>query len=178
MGSGPGGWRQRTCPATWSQLSSLWSPIWGASSGALCTHPVHSCQPSAFYVISQRYSSLFGHPTACGVPGPGIRSELQQHQIFNPRCGARDGTCVPALPRFCRVTAGTPHYSYYYSDLCRHLSQPFFVPSVPGLCLPPSYDAGSKHLIPSIPEPMAWGGFLSWKMVLQCGFHVSNRRTR
>ena len=56
---------------------------------------------------------------AFGVPGPGARSELQlwpelqlqQHQILNPLCQARDGTCVPVLPRRHRshcTTAGTP----------------------------------------------------------------------
>ena len=62
---------------------------------------------------------FFCHPTAYGVPGPGIRSELQlqpklqlrQCPIRNPVCWARDRICIPALPRHCRsccTTAGTP----------------------------------------------------------------------
>ena len=50
---------------------------------------------------------VFGLPTAYGIPRPGIRSEpqlwptpqLQQHQILNPLCQARDRTYVPALQR-------------------------------------------------------------------------------
>ena len=49
------------------------------------------------------FSPCFGHPTACVVPGPEIRSELQlqpmpqlwQHWILNPLCRAMDQTCTP-----------------------------------------------------------------------------------
>ena len=57
------------------------------------------------------------HPTAYGVPNPGIRSGLQlqptqlrQCQILNPLCQDGDGTCFPALQRHRRshsTTAGT-----------------------------------------------------------------------
>ena len=59
------------------------------------------------------FSFLATHMVAYGVPGPGIRFELQvqQYQILNPLCRARDWTCVPLLPRrhgsHC-ATAGTP----------------------------------------------------------------------
>ena len=59
--------------------------------------------------MSQLLSVFFSpcflcHPVAYGIPGLGIRSELQarsklqrwQCQILNPLCQARDGTCVPA----------------------------------------------------------------------------------
>ena len=53
------------------------------------------------------------------VPRPGIRSklqfspkpQLQQCQIFNPLCQARDQPCIPVLPRHCWshcATMGTP----------------------------------------------------------------------
>ena len=65
------------------------------------------------------------HPSAHGVPGPGIRSrlgirselrsqpkpQLWQHQIFNPVSLAGDGTCILALSRclwYCYATMGTP----------------------------------------------------------------------
>lgn len=63
---------------------------------------------------------LTDHPTAHGVPVPGIKSKLQsqlkpqlrQSRIFNQLHLARDRTCNPALPRRCRqsccATAGTP----------------------------------------------------------------------
>lgn len=60
-----------------------------------------------------------GHPETYGVPWPEIRSkpqswpklQLQQWQILNPLCRARDWISVPALPRCCQspcATAGTP----------------------------------------------------------------------
>ena len=68
---------------------------------------------------------FFGHPTAYGVPGLGIRSELQlqpkpqlrQCPIRNPVCWARDRICIPALPRHCRsccTTAGTPRLYFFF----------------------------------------------------------------
>ena len=62
---------------------------------------------------------FFGCLGACGVPGPGTRSEPQllpkpqlwQCWIFNLLCQAGDRTYIPALPRhcqFCWATAGTP----------------------------------------------------------------------
>ena len=55
------------------------------------------------YVICN-FFVCFGHPTAYGVPGPGIRSEPQlqctlklwQCQILNPLCQARDQTLHPS----------------------------------------------------------------------------------
>ena len=70
---------------------------------------------------------LFWSSTAYGVPGPGIRSELQLQpklqrwpcQIFNPLCWARDRTCVPVPPRCCRShcsTVRTPHPTTFYAS--------------------------------------------------------------
>ena len=64
-------------------------------------------------------SSFLATPWHMEVPRPGIRSEpqlwpapkLQQHQILNPLCQARDGTCVPMLQRHqqsCCTTTGAP----------------------------------------------------------------------
>ena len=62
--------------------------------------------------VNQELNSLilaffffFHCPAVYGVPGPGIRSELQlqpmlqlqQHLILNPLCWATDGTCILVL---------------------------------------------------------------------------------
>lgn len=64
---------------------------------------------------------LTDHPTAHGIPVPGIKSkpqsrlkpQLRQSQIFNQLHLARDRTYNPALPRrrrqSCRATAGTAY---------------------------------------------------------------------
>ena len=63
------------------------------------------------------FFSVFGLPTARGAPGPGIRSEpsvatfsatgatRDPETMVQGRAG--DRTCVPALQRQCRTTAGT-----------------------------------------------------------------------
>ena len=62
---------------------------------------------------------LFGHPTASGVPGPGIQSKLQlqpklqlrQCWILNPPCQAGEQTRSPVPPRHHQshcITRGTP----------------------------------------------------------------------
>ena len=55
---------------------------------------------------------------AFGVPGPGIRSELQQHQILKLLCQAGDQTCVPELPKHhwssC-AKEGIPHVDFLNS---------------------------------------------------------------
>ena len=71
---------------------------------------------------------LFGCLVAYGVPGPGIRSEIQlwlmpqpsQQRILNLLCWAGDWTCVPVLQRpcwFCCTTAGTvENFKTWISD--------------------------------------------------------------
>ena len=65
------------------------------------------------------FPPFFGLSEVYGVPWPGIRSELlllsrlqlQQRQILNPLCWARDWTCVSVLPGGCWShcnTTGTP----------------------------------------------------------------------
>ena len=91
------------------------------------------CQPHFLFLFC---FSIFGHPVACGISGPGFRSkpqslpkpQLQQCQIFNPLGQARDWTCVPVLPRccqFCCAIAGTPqlHFSLWITiqRLCKIL---------------------------------------------------------
>ena len=69
---------------------------------------------------------IFGHPSAYGVPGSGVRSEPQvqpkqqlwQRQILNPLCWAGDQTCIPALPRHRQshcTTGGTPRIHFKLS---------------------------------------------------------------
>ena len=79
---------------------------------------------------------FFGCPQAYGVPRPGIRSEpqpqtksqLQQRQIPNPLCRARDRTRVPVLPRHrqsCWGTVGAPVCRLFdegHSDWCEVIS--------------------------------------------------------
>ena len=56
--------------------------------------------------LSGPFFFFFGPLVADGVPGPRIRSEpqfqpklqLQQRQILNPLCQARNRTFVPVLP--------------------------------------------------------------------------------
>ena len=75
------------------------------SSWALCwiLSPL-SCNGNFLPVLFIQFSLLFffGHPIACGVPRPGIRSEPQLQPTcsrgntwsFNPLCQAGDWTCV------------------------------------------------------------------------------------
>ena len=58
---------------------------------------------------------FIGCPVACGVPGPGIRSELLQQQrwILNPLRQAGNWTCIPVLQRHSRshcTRVGTTHW--------------------------------------------------------------------
>ena len=65
--------------------------------------------PAKTFLPSHReiLSFYFGRPTAYGLPGPGIRSDLLsqpkpevwQRQIPIQVCQARDQACIPALPR-------------------------------------------------------------------------------
>ena len=60
-----------------------------------------------FLSLSTFFFSFFGHPTAYGVPKPGIRwschCDLYHNhsnaRSFNPLCWAGDWTCVPGLQR-------------------------------------------------------------------------------
>ena len=77
------------------------------ASGSLWTLNINSNEWLFFF-------SFFGCPTACGVPGPAIRTKLQsqQCQILNPMCQGGDWTCIPGLQRLlwshC-ATTGTPN---------------------------------------------------------------------
>ena len=94
--------------------------------------PAHICHVKTREKWTLKGMLFFGCLVAYGAPGPGIRSEpqswtksqLQQGQIFNPLCPARDWTLIPALPRHCPsccTTVGTPEcmpfkaqWSVYY----------------------------------------------------------------
>ena len=76
-------------------------------------NPMATLQTFTFF-----FFSFLGCPMAYGVPGPGMRSELQLQpkpelwpcRILNPLCRAGDWTCVPGLPghhQSCCTTAGT-----------------------------------------------------------------------
>ena len=56
---------------------------------------MHQCHDSYF----------FGHPSAYGVPRPGVRSEPELHhcKVLNPLCQARDWTPVPVFPRMALI---------------------------------------------------------------------------
>ena len=96
------------------------------------------------YIVMTRFISFtemklffwppfFGHPEACGVAGPGIRSELQsQHklqlrqcQILNPLCWARDQIWAPVPPRCCQpccTTVGTPEMMLLIFSIYKNIS--------------------------------------------------------
>ena len=83
-------------------------------------------------VVSVFRFSFYGCPMACGVPGPGIRSEVQlqprlqlwQCRILHPLCRVADQTYVPGLPRChrpCCIKVGTPAQVFLQMRSHRHL---------------------------------------------------------
>ena len=101
--------------ATAATYAGSFNPLCWAGNQATAVRFLTHCAMAAMLIWLYFFPLFLGHLKTYGVPGPGIRSELQlrpklqlqQCRILNPLCWAGDWTCVPVLPRWCQSCCAT-----------------------------------------------------------------------